>query len=157
MIFRAFLFCSVLLISACNSASVIEETVGTHDIVGKVINARTNTPVVSALVILTLPQGTSWTLPSSFLLGYGYTDSNGNFHIPANPQSVKNLRYHRASIMVDAYHPDFKQSVEFIPRNKSNESVVVKMQKGDVLKISSTACTYNNTEICSIVSDYLGI
>lgn len=159
MIYKRFFSISLTLLAcACNSANVIEQTVGSHDIVGKVVNARTKTPISSALVVLTVPQGNSWSLPTSFLVGYGFTDMDGNFKIPAHPKPVKNIRYENAAITIDAYHPDFMQSVEFVPRDKQSETVTVKMKKeDDTLRVSSSACTYNNKEICNIVENYLGI
>lgn len=146
-----------LATAACSKSNVIVDTVGDHDIIGKVVNARTRTPISSALIVLTVPQGNSWSLPTSFLVGYGYSDIDGNFRIPAQPKSVQDIRYKNASITIDAYHPDFDQSVEFIPRNKQIETIVLKMRKEEVLQASTKSCSYNNKEICSIVQSYLGV
>lgn len=155
---RSVVFVAIFLtINACSSTQAIEETVGTHDILGKVVSARSNTPIVSALVILTVPQGNKWSLPASFLIGYGYTDMDGNFRIPAHPKTVTNLRYETAPISIDAYHPDFNQSVEYVPRTNQSQAVVVKMTRKDSLRVSSSSCTYNNDDICKIVDSYLGV
>jgi hypothetical protein len=156
------LFLALLLLGGCASTPTGNAVVGNHDIMGQVVDARTSHPIVSALVILTLPKGNSWSLPSSFLVGYAYTDTQGKFVIPAHPRSVDDLRRNNSPISIDVYHPDYKQAVDFIPRTRqAADSVTVKMKKGYddalVISISNQGCTYNNPEICKLVGSYLGL
>ena len=156
------LLLALLLLGGCASAPTGKLIVGNHDIKGQVVDARTARPIVSALVVLTLPRGNSWSLPSSFLVGYAYTDTQGKFVIPAHPRPVEDLRRNNSPISVDVYHPDYKQAVDFIPRTRqASDSVIVKMEKGYddtlVVSISGRGCTYNNPEICKLVGGYLGL
>jgi hypothetical protein len=141
---------------SCSVGSTRGEIVGNQEINGKIIEATSSTPISAALVIFTLPEGNSWNLPTSFLLGYTFTESDGSFHLPASPKPVKDLRRARASITIDVYHPDYKQSVTFKPRSQAAGKVLIKMKKKDPLEKSVNVCTYNNPEICKIVDDYFG-
>lgn len=156
------IFLTLMLLGACASTPAGKTVVGDHDITGQVLDARTARPIVSALVVLTIPKGNTWSLPSSFLVGYAYTDTDGKFIIPARPRSIEDLRRNNSAISIDVYHPDYKQAVDFISRSRQAErSVTVKMEKGYsnslVVSISDQGCTYNDPEICKLVKGYLGL
>lgn len=144
------------LLTGCANYSAKYATIGAYDISGKVIDTSTSDPVASALVIMTIPEGDSWHLPSSFLIGYAYSRPDGSFVIPARPREVKNIRRASALITIDTFHPAYTQSVAFITRSEKPETVTVKMKKADDSRPSLYNCTYNNPEICKIVSRYLG-
>lgn len=154
MIVRSLLIAFIL--SSCSSSDVIEKTVGTFEITGSVVEARSKDSISSALVILTIPEGDSWSLPSSFLVGYTFSDRDGKFHIPADPKTVKNVRRANASIVVDAYHPDYQQAVEFVSSKNRGKPVTLKMKIGKP-KVDPDVCSYNNKDICKIVEEYLDL
>ena len=142
----------LIVISACTNAR--NTTVGDQEITGQVVDIRTAKPVAAALVIFTLPKGSRWNLPSSFLLGYTFTEADGTFRLPPNPTSVKELRRSDASITIDAYHPQYKQGVGFARRSKQTIDVKIELQKKSALQTTELECTYNNPEICEIVNNY---
>lgn len=153
---------ALLFLSACASTLSEETVIANQTIQGHVVDARTNTPIVSALVVLTLPKGNTWSLPSSYLVGYAYTDSDGKFKIPAQPRQIDDLRRNNSPISVDVYHPDYKQAVDFIAQsNPSHQPLTVKMEEGVgsdlVVTINDKGCTYNNPQICTLVRSYLGL
>lgn len=153
-----------MLINACASIPGGKVIIGDRAIEGNVVDSQTATPIVSALVVITVPQGNSWSLPSSYLLGYAYTDTSGKFHIPAQPHEIDDLRRNNSPISIDVYHSDYKQAVDFIPRSANEgkpKPVTVKMEKaysGDlVVSISDQGCSYHNPDICKLVKGYLGL
>jgi len=157
------LILTILLFTGCATAPGGKAIVGNQTIEGKVIDARTSSPIVSALVVITVPKGNSWSLPSSYLVGYAYTDTKGKFLIPAQPHAIDDLRRNNSPISIDVYHSDYNQAVDFISRSpEKRHPVTVKMKKGSyrgdlVVGISEQGCAYNNPEICKLVKGYLGL
>ena len=154
--------CSLLLLGACASTLADKTIVGNHAVEGQVLDSRTARPIVSALVVLTVPEGNTWSLPSSYLVGYAYTDTEGKFLIQAHPHAIDDLRRNNAPFSIDVYHSDYKQAVDFISQSKhAPHPVTVKMEKGYngdlVAGISGDGCAYNNPGICKLVKDYLGL